>query len=389
MNDVYSMSMPIGYTASGLPVPVFYDPHYAIRINKPPVTLITGSPGSGKTFAALLFASHAALLNKITFVLDPKDDFTSLINLQRAGEIENVKVWSIFSQGEVREENIGMLDPTCLTDDMHENASLTLQTISTLSSGLTPKQRNAIIPIIQDVTQSENPSMRTIVTLLARSRDEDISSLSHELNMALSMPAGRLLVASSKQRQRFNFKSGLVVASLLGLSLPPSSKSEDTYLDKEKLAVSIMRLLTHLVLDIMKKVPSSINKLLIIDEAWAVFNNEAGRSLIDEVALLGRTLNMATILATQSPSHIKAAKGQSSLENTISTRFAFRNNSDEDNNINVKEMGLPMDHGYQSTFKEFTPGMCLMKDSQEQFQFVDITLPKDWIKMLSTTPTPD
>lgn len=392
MAKKFSTSMPVGETATGLPVPVFFDPHYAIRLNKPPVTLITGSPGSGKTVAALLLAAHSALLNKMSFIMDPKGDFLALKLLEDAGEIENVSVWSIFDnieEGTVRESNIGILDPTQLTDDVNENASLTLETINALVKNMTANQRNTLIPIIQDVTQSKNPSMNTIRMILSRSRDAEISTLSHELGLALSMPAGKLLVASNKFNNKLVLGNGIVVASLMGLSLPASSKKESSYLEKERLSVAIMRLLTHMALNIMKKIPKTINKTLLIDEAWSVFNNEAGRSLIDEVSLLGRSLNMSVILATQSPAHIQGDGKGASLDNTISTRFAFRNTSEADNILTAKSMSLPQGAGYEGVFQDFRIGQCLMKDSQDQFAFVDITLPDGWLEVFDTTPSPE
>lgn len=392
MAKTFSTSMPIGETATGLPTPVFFDPHYAIRINRPPVSLITGSPGSGKTVAALLLAAHAALLNKVTFILDPKGDFLALKLLEKTGEVENIHVWSIFQnieEGVVRESNIGILDPTCLTDDVNENASLTLETIGALVKTLSPNQRNVLIPIIHDVTQSKNPSMNNIRMILARSRDPEISTLSHELGLALNMPAGKLLVASSKFNNKLKLDNGVVVASLMGLSLPASNKKEESYLEKERLSVAIMRLITHLALNIMKKIPKTTNKLLLIDEAWSVFNNASGRALIDEVSLLGRSLNMAVILATQSPAHIQGGDGGANLDNTISTRFAFRNTSDTDNQITAKAMSLPKDAGYENIFQSFSIGQCLMKDSQGQFAFVDIMLPEGWLEIFDTTPSPE
>lgn len=391
MSKNFSLSMPIGETATGLPTPVFYDPHYAIRINKPPVTLITGSPGSGKTVASLLLASHSGILNKTTFILDPKGDFLSLKLLQDAGEIENVKVWAVFEdveEGIVSEGNIGMLDPTKLTEDPNENASLTMQTINTLVRDMGGKQRNALIPIIQDVVSSKNPSLNSIRMILARSRDPEISTLAQELSLALSLPAGKLLVSSTLTPKRLRLENGVTVASLLGLSLPSSNKSEESYLEKERLSVAIMRLLTHLVLDIMKKSPKTLNKTLFIDEAWTVFNNDSGRNLINEVALLGRSLNMAVVLATQSPSHIKSEDGKN-LDMTISTRLAFRNTSDEDNKETIQAMSLPRGVGYEGVLKSLDNGRCLMKDSQEQFAFVDITLPNGWLNIFDTTPTPE
>lgn len=391
MSKEYSMSMPIGETATGLPTPVFYDPHYAIRINRPPVTLVTGSPGSGKTVASLLLASHCALLNKVTFILDPKGDFLALKLLEEAGFAENIYIWSIFESvetGEVKDSNIGMLDPTRLTDDPNENASLTLETISTLAKNLSINQRNALIPIIQDTVESPSPSMNSIRMTLARSQDPEISTLSHELSMALSMPAGKLLSATNKTISRLRLDQGVVVASLMGLSLPASNKKEESYLEKERLSVAIIRLLTHLVLNVMKKVPKQINKVLVIDEAWAVFNNESGRNLIDEVSLLGRSLNMAVILATQSPAHVRGEEGGANLDTTISTRFAFRNTSESDNQITTQAMDLPKDSGYEGIFKKLQNGQCLMKDCQDQFAFIDILLPEGWLEIFSTTPEP-
>lgn len=392
MGKELSLSTPIGETSIGLPTPVFYDPHYATRINKPPVTLITGSPGSGKTVASLLLAAHSALLNKTTFVLDPKGDFLSLKLLENAGEIENVTVWSVFQDiesGKVKESNIGMLDPTCLTEDIGENASLTLETIGTLVKDLSSTQRNALIPIIQDEVEKEFPSMNGIRMVLSRSMDPEISTLAHELKMSLQMPAGKLLAASGRTVNRLKLDKGVVVASLMGLSLPPSSKSEENYLEKERLSVAIMRLLTHMVLNVMKQVPKTISKTLFIDEAWAVFNNEAGRGLIEEVALLGRSLNMSIVLATQSPKHVIDKDGGASLDTTISTRFAFRNTSDADNKLTTDAMGLPEGAGYEGSLKILNNGQCLMKDSQEQFAYVDILLPNGWLDIFDTTPSPE
>ena len=387
-----SSSLNIGETASGLPTPVFYDPHYAIRINKPPVTLITGSPGSGKTVTSLLLASHSALLNKTTFVLDPKGDFLALKLLEEARIIENVTVWSVFSNietSEVNENNIGMLDPTCLTDNKNENASLTLETIGTLVKNLTANQRNILIPIIQDEVESKRPSINNIRMALARSRDPEISTMAYELSMSLQMPAGKLLTASTRKPNKLNLKRGLVVASLMGLSLPAATKDESKYLEKERLSVAIIRLLTHLVLDVMKKIPKTVSKTLFIDEAWAVFNNEAGRNLIEEVALLGRSLNMATVLSTQSPHHVKSADGKADLDTAISTRFAFRNDSESNNIETARAMNLPANSGYESSFVNLDDGQCLMKDCQGNFAFLDILLPDGWIEIFNTTPSPD
>lgn len=392
MGKDIGMSMPIGETSRGLPSPVLFDPHYPIRLNQSPVTLITGSPGSGKTVASLLLAAHSALLNKTTVILDPKGDFLALKLLQDEREIENVKVWSIFDdvdKGTVSEDNLGILDPTCLTDDPKENAALTMQTIKTLVTKMSAKQRSALIPIVQDVANSRAPSMNEIKMILSTNRDPEINTLSKELDLALSMPAGKLLVSNTMTKNKLTLNEGVIVASLMGLSLPSNQKSQSSYSEMERLSVSIIQLVTQLVLNVMTKVPKTVNKTLFIDEAWAVFNNEHGRKMIDEVALLGRSLNMAFILATQSPAHIQNADGKTSLDNTISTRIAFKNRSEDDNRITIDSMNLPRNAGFEGLLKILQTGQCLMKDVQGQFAFVDILLPEGWLKIFDTTPKPE
>ena len=85
----------IGEQLSGVPYPVFFDSHFPIINNKPPGILVTGSPGSGKTWLLLLLCSHASLMGKTNVIMDPKGDFIALKKLEREGILENVKVWNL------------------------------------------------------------------------------------------------------------------------------------------------------------------------------------------------------------------------------------------------------------------------------------------------------
>ena len=150
-----------------------------------------------------------------------------------------------------------------------------------------------------------------------------------------------------------------------------------------------MQLLTQLILESMKTKPKKILKTLFIDEAWVVFGNKAGKRLIDAVALLGRSLNMATILATQSPAHLISGEEddkRSSLDTTISTRFAFRNDSDSDNAINRKAMRLPENDGWEEVFPMFGTGQCMMKDCTGQISIIHTMTSSAWAEAFNTNP---
>lgn len=386
----FGMSTCIGETITGLPYPVFYDPHYPILINNPPVSLITGSPGSGKTFSGLLIASHASALGKIGVILDPKGDFTALKKLEKAGYIGKINIWSVADlDGEVLEENVGMLDPTAFTSDTSQNTALTIDVIKTLIGDLTYKQITNLTPIIRDIVEGNSPSFLRVAQKLMSSRDDEIRSLGYSLDTLLQTKLAKLLVLNKRiQKKPLVLEEGFIVANLMGLSMPPDTKSSKEWTSSEKISIIIMSLLSQLIIDMMGKKPKKIYKTLIIDEAWAIMATESGKSMIQSTARLGRSLNLAVILITQSTKHLGV--GENSDTNTmISVRFAFRNNDDKDNLTTCKYMRLPEDEGWEQIIRELETGECLMQDALFNTSIVHIMTNEKWQKMFNTNPIDD
>jgi len=386
----FGMSTYIGETITGLPYPVFYDPHYPILINNPPVSLITGSPGSGKTFSGLLIASHASALGKIGVILDPKGDFTALKKLEKAGYIGKINIWSVADlDGEVLEENVGMLDPTAFTPDTNQNTALTIDVIKSLIGDLTPKQITNLTPIIRDIVEGNSPSFLRVAQKLMSSRDDEIRSLGYSLDTLLQTKLAKLIVLNKRiQKKPLVLEEGFIVANLMGLSMPPDTKPSKEWSSAEKISIIIMGLLSQLILDMMGKKPKKIYKTLIIDEAWAIMATESGKSMIRATARLGRSLNLAVILITQSTKHLGV--GENSDTNTmISVRFAFRNNDDKDNMTTCKYMRLPEDEGWEQIIRELETGECLMQDALFNTSIVHIMTNDKWQKMFNTNPIDD
>ena len=386
----FGMSTYIGETITGLPYPVFYDPHYPILINNPPVSLITGSPGSGKTFSGLLIASHASALGKIGVILDPKGDFTALKKLEKAGYIGKINIWSVADlDGEVLEENVGMLDPTAFTPDTNQNTALTIDVIKSLIGDLTPKQITNLTPIIRDIVEGNSPSFLRVAQKLMSSRDDEIRSLGYSLDTLLQTKLAKLIVLNKRiQKKPLVLEEGFIVANLMGLSMPPDTKPSKEWSSAEKISIIIMGLLSQLILDMMGKKPKKIYKTLIIDEAWAIMATESGKSMIRATARLGRSLNLAVILITQSTKHLGV--GENSDTNTmISVRFAFRNNDDKDNMTTCKYMRLPEDEGWEQIIRELETGECLMQDALFNTIIVHIMTNDKWQKMFNTNPIDD
>lgn len=387
---VYGMSTCIGEVITGLRYPVFYDPHYPGMTNKPPTTLVTGSPGSGKTFFGLITAAQASILGKIGFILDPKGDFVALKKLEKAGLINKIQVWSVISEsGEVLDENIGMLDPTIFTDDPNENTALTIDTIALLVGSVTDKQKTELSPIVRDIAESPNPSFGRIVQKLLSNRQDEIRSLGYALDTILKTSLAKLLVANKRNTRRsISLDEGLVVVNLMGLTVPADTKAKEDYTTAEKLSLVIMGMLSSLVVDLLLwKKSIEEYKLLIIDEAWAVTATTTGRNMTNQVARLGRSRNLAMIMLTQSPKHLEQGEqGSGDMDTMISVRFAFRNNDEKDNVATCRSMRLSEDEPWESIIPKLETGECLMQDSTQQVSIVGILAQDDWVDAFNTNP---
>lgn len=383
----YSTSTMIGVSIVGTPTPVFWDSHYAISQNYAPVSFISGSPGSGKTFLGLLLACHGNLMNKAQVILDPKGDFIALRKLYELGYINKVDIWNVAeANGKISDENIGMLDPTSFTNNIAENTALTMDILVALVGRIDDELQSTIIPIIKDVVEDVRPSFMSVANAMNRYRgDERVRSIGMTLQTYLQVGLGKLLSRDmrSAKKTQLDISNGTIVANLMGLTLPTSEKSFNDYSNSERISVAIMSLLTQKVINAMRS-DKKIRKTLVIDEAWSIASTPKGKAMMSEVALLGRSLNMSVLLISQSPKHLNFGDN-ASLDNTITTRFAFRNNDERDNEMTVTAMRLE-DPGWASILPELQPGTCLMKDCQGNAGIVQIMAPDGWAEIFDTNP---
>lgn len=371
----YSTSMLIGTTTRGITMPVFWDPHTPIFNDRPPTCLITGAPGSGKTFLALTLATISAITGKTTIVLDPKGDFLSLMNLE-----DQIGEFSLWNLADPRRK--GILDPFYMAEDPGEKLSLVVSVIDLFVGGLTGSQLTALSPIIKDVIQSSNPSLTAVMNELRGSKNTEARDLGTKLDIISRMPFAKLCFApSNRANKHVEINKGLTVITLLGLKMP--TDAEDARKDNQgRLASGVLFLLTDFIRRIMRNDESPNPKTLIIDEAWAVLASDAGATTVKEVALLGRSKQLALILITQTPAHLSNLD----IDNTIVTRFAFRSTS-KDAGSTVQAMTLPVNEGFEDVITTLDGGECLMQDFQGKFSTVKITSwREDWKLAFNTNP---
>lgn len=368
----YSTSLYIGETSQGIPMPVFFDLHTPIFNDKPPGCLITGQPGSGKTYLAMTLTAMSAILGKTTVVLDPKGDFVSLMNLQK--DIGKFSFWDL-SNKKLR----GLLDPFRMAKDPGDQLDLAFTVIELFTGGISRDERTALAPIIKDVAQNPNPSLGKVVQELRGSPRQDARNLGTTLDLISNLPlAGLCFAQAGTNLSSVNLASGLTVITLVGMEMPKEGGTDN----KSRLATGILFLVTDFIRRLMVQADSKQPKTLVIDEAWAILQTPSGAQVIKEVALLGRSKNLAMLLVTQNNSHL----AHLDIENTLTTRFAFASSAKEADAI-IRDMRLPEGEGFEGLVTSLGKGECLMQDFTGRYSTVQISnWNKEWNEAFKTNP---
>lgn len=363
----------IGETILGYHTPVFFDLHTSIASSNPPGVYVSGSPGSGKSFFSMMMAYQSTLSGKITVYLDPKADSVNILNLQ--SDLGDINIWDLADDKKVEP---GILDPFSLEKDPAQQQLLVMSLIETFAGTLTSEQRNSLTPIIEDVIKLKKPSLRIVMQrLLARRNDPQANALGNQLKLIEPLKFSRLCF-DHYEGSAMKMGKGLTIITLLGLKMPDPNMDEKDYQINDRLGMGIMFLVTNYIRNIMigvddghdeegkKRVPPP--KTIIIDESWAVLATKMGRQVISEICRLGRSLNTACVLISQNADDID----KFGLQNSISTRFAFRVKTVAEGEKVRESFDLPEDVGIAQSMINFDKGDCIMKDFNNNVACVHI-----------------
>ena len=289
------------------------------------ITIVVGSPGSGKTFALLNIAANCLGMGQRVIAIDPKNDFDKLYNVNPSINIIDIN--------KIRP---GALNPFEFLKKIDEKGRVkfidtaTLMTIIEIMCG--KLDRNTIIsitPIVTDfVTKAKTTGdyydMQDVADYLYANQNESAQTVGTMLKMFEDNKYGKLLFTRETNVKPLVLSStDSMVISLHGLSLPDYSKKPEDYDANERFTSAILYIITTKLLDILSgdnKVPTT----LICDEAHLLFGSKEMGAIIDRFLVLGRSLNVATVLASQGISHFP--KG---IANYITTKFMFKSSMEE------------------------------------------------------------
>lgn len=379
----------IGINEQGYQTPVFYDPHTSIAAggqvgaSSSNGILITGSPGSGKSFLGMTLATESTIEGKKTIFLDPKNDSLGMINL-RDWMDNKITVWDINDK-----ELAGSMDPFIFNKTIEQKISKAYALINILLGPFNEKQDTLLYPIIQDIANEPKASMNLLKMKLLRHSDYSINRLGTHLEAIQG--SGNIsdlifgTVSKDTEIHQMEFNDGLTIISTFGLELPKSA-DPSTYQPKDKLSLGIMYLICDFILAVMKDDKHKTEpKTVFIDEAWAVTASAQGYRTVCELLRLGRAFNLAVVLMTQNTSDLERDDGKQELMNSVVTRFAFKCNEDKEAAILCDSMGIGED--YIPYFTRLRQGECIMRDYKKRISQISIINQfPEWAHAFETNP---
>lgn len=353
----------IGYTTSRVLSPVFLSPHAGIAAGNPPGVLITGSPGSGKSFCAFTLTYLMALMGTWTIYIDPKGD---AIPMAKLPGIENST--RVF---DLRDGNDGMLDPFSLGRTAPEQKELALEVIGLFLGGFNHLSEGQVVEIseaINFIASRPEPSLNRVVEYLLGSDTNAAKSVGNTLNLIRDLPFARLCFSPKISQGGLSAQDGMTIITLLGLDLPDAKTPAAEYTNANRLAVSIMYLLTSYTRQLMMSVSKNQPKAIVIDEAWAVTATQQGMKLVLDVARMGRSLNTGIILVSQNAGDFQGE----SVTNSVSTKIAFRAKATTEIDNILSAMNLEMNETNRNTIRNLENGECIIKDYSDRIARVKI-----------------
>lgn len=351
----------IGETTSRVRSMVSFSPHVAMARNTPPGVAIIGSPGGGKSFLAFTLAYQMALSGAWTIYIDPKADAIPMASLPGLGQPR------LF---DLRNGNDGMLDPFALASTPAEAKLLAIEVVELLlgQAKISEDRENALHRALEQLVQDPSPSLGKLVQILrADLNDKAAYNLGTVLQTYAELPFARLCFAENTG-DRLRPEDGLTIVTLLGLDLP-SDPDPENYGPENRLAVSVMYLLTRYARKLMLSMDKSHPKAICIDEAWAITSTPQGKKLIPEVARMGRSHNTALVLVSQNAGDLMDQQ----VTNSISTMFAFRSTNDAEIDNVLTLLGMDNSPEHHLTFKDLRNGECIMRDNDGRLARVHIS----------------
>ena len=361
----------LGYTPTGAPRPVRYDPTQAPREDRASAVLLIGTLGSGKTVASELIEYAAERRGSLVVDFDPKPDH----GLHALPELtERLQVLEL--SGDPSQQ--GRLDPLAIgLDDLREE--LACSYLLDLLPGSSSAWENAVSRAVKDTVREGSRSLQRVVELLLESEKAPAQEAGEALDVIRDFGLARLGFGDG-QSTAVRAASPVTTIRMPGLSLPEPAASRDTYTRAERVSVATLSLVAAYALKLISG-DRSRHKVVGLDEIWFLLASGQGRQIINRLVRLGRAFNATLLLGT----HRIGDLGD--LSDLIGVVFVFGQDSDDAAAAALRFIGLDPTRELIGLVREFRAGRCLMRDLHGRVGEIQVDLVyPHLLQALQTTP---
>jgi hypothetical protein len=361
----------LGYTPTGTPRPVRFDPSQAPREDRASAVLLIGTLGSGKTVATQAIEYAAERRGSRIVDFDPKPDH----GLDRIPELHD-RVQVLELSGDPSQQ--GRLDPLTIgLPDMREE--LACSYLLELLPGDAARWENAVSLAVKDTVGEGSQSLLRVIELLLASDRHGARETGEALQVISDFGLARLGFGAAKDTTS---RSGMPVTTIRmpGLSLPEPSAARETYTRAERVSVATLSLVAAYALRLISG-DRKRHKVVGLDEIWFLLASPQGRQVINRLVRLGRAYNATLLLGT----HRVGDLGD--LSDLIGVVFVFGQDSDQAAAAALRFIGLEPTRELVGLLREYRAGRCLMRDLEGRVGEVQIDLVyPHLLQALSTTP---
>ncbi len=361
----------LGYTPTGAPLPVRFDPTQAPREDRASAVLLIGTLGSGKTVAAEAIEYAAERRGSLVVDFDPKPDHALHLLPELEGRVQVLEL-----SGDPAQQ--GKLDPLAIgLEDLREE--LACSYLLELLPGNTAAWENAVSLAVKDTVSEGSRSLSRVVELLQASERATAREAGEALEVIRDFGLARLGFGGGESAD-IQVDRPVTTIRMPGLSLPEPSAARDTYTRAERVSVATLSLVAAYALQLISR-DRSRHKVVGLDEIWFLLASPQGRQIINRLVRLGRAFNATLLLGT----HRIGDLGD--LSDLIGVVFVFGQDSDDAASAALRFIGLEPTRELVGRVREFRAGRCLMRDLHGRVGEVQIDLVyPHLLQTLATTP---